>query len=191
MKTDVITLDNKGDYLQVALDRIEGLAKAAPLSGKDSLYLRLMAEELFGIVSADAGDFTAKFWAENNDNDYRVVLEADAKELSDSAKKDLISISSSGENTDNFGIMDKVGSLFSFFAKGGASNASAAFGYGYNESADDISWSLKDYRTTVKDKNLDAPLEELSKSVIANVVDDIVVGVKDKKVKIELFKTFE
>ena len=191
MKTDVITLDNKGDYLQVALDRIEGLAKAAPLSGKDSLYLRLMAEELFGIVSADAGDFTAKFWAENNDNDYRVVLEADAKELSDSAKKDLISISSSGENTDNFGIMDKVGSLFSFFAKGGSSNASAAFGYGYNESADDISWSLKDYRTTVKDKNLDAPLEELSKSVIANVVDDIVVGVKDKKVKIELFKTFE
>ena len=79
MKTDVITLDNKGDYLQVALDRIEGLAKAAPLSGKDSLYLRLMAEELFGIVRADAGDFTAKFWAENNDNDFRVVLEADAK----------------------------------------------------------------------------------------------------------------
>ena len=95
-----------------------------------------------------------------------------------------------GENSEDSGIMDKIGSLFCFFAKGGNAANVKTFGCGYNESSGDISWSLKDYKSTIKNKNLDASLEELSKSVIANIVDDIKVGVKDKKVKIEIFKTF-
>ena len=190
MKTDVITVDNKGDSLQLALNRIEGLANSVTKSDKNGHYLRLMAEELFGIVSANAGDFTAKFWAENQNRDFRIVLEADAKELPDEAKKDLLSISSTGENSEDSGIMDKIGSLFCFFAKGGNAANVKTFDCGYSETSGDISWSLKDYKSTIKNKNLDASLEELSKSVIANIVDDIKVGVKDKKVKIEIFKTF-
>ncbi len=194
MKTDTITISSKGDSLQVALDRIEGLANTQKLSQKDSLYLRLLGEELFEIVKGASEDFTAKFWAENVDNEYVIVMEADAIDLTEEAKQNLISISSTGENTNVFGVMDRIRSLFGVLAAGIDTSSLpgvTSFGYGYNKADDDLTWSLKKYRKAITENNLDPAIEEISKSVVANVADDIVVGVKDKKVKIEIYKTFD
>lgn len=194
MKTDTISTYSKGDFLQISLDRIEGLANTQNLSQKDALYLRLLGEELFEIVKGSTGDFSAKFWAENVGNDYVIVLEADAVDLSEDAKKELISISSSGENSNVFGVMDRIRSLFGVLAVGVDSSAMpgvTSFGYGYNNTGEDLSWSLKKYKKAVTEHNLDPAIEEISKSVVANVADDIVVGVKDKKVKIEIYKSFD
>lgn len=194
MKTDTISTYSKGDFLQISLDRIEGLANTQNLSQKDALYLRLLAEELFEIVKGSTGDFSAKFWAENVGNDYVIVLEADAVDLTEDAKKELISISSTGENSNVFGVMDRIRSLFGILAVGVDSSTLpgvTSFGYGYNNTGEDLSWSLKKYKKAVTENNLDPAIEEISKSVVANVADDIVVGVKDKKVKIEIYKSFD
>ena len=63
MRTDITTIDSNGNGVQLALNRIEGLADVGMLARKDRLHLRLLAEETFSMVTAIVGEFSAKFWA--------------------------------------------------------------------------------------------------------------------------------
>jgi hypothetical protein len=49
-------------------------------------------------------------------------------------------------------------------------------------------WTLSKYRDSVK--NEEEPWDELEKSIIANVADDVVVSVKGKQVEIVILKDF-
>ena len=51
-------------------------------------------------------------------------------------------------------------------------------------------WSLEHYRSTVKKEEKTEKWDELEKSVIASVADDIVVGVKGKRADIIIVKKF-
>ena len=63
MRTDVTTLDSNGANMQTALDTVEGLATIQKLSPRESLHLRLLAEEVLAMVRMVVDDFTARFWA--------------------------------------------------------------------------------------------------------------------------------
>ena len=192
MKTEVVMINGKGDYLPQALDRIEGLANVATLSTKQSLYLRLLAEELFTLVRGITGDFDASFWAENDGNEFKVALLADVVEVSEEQKNELISLASNGKNSAHQGVMSKVGTIFEFLLKGfecyNLNSKVSSLQYAeLGASKEDNKWSLAAYKANVTE---DEALEELEKSIVANIADDIVVSVVDKKVKIEIFKKF-
>ncbi len=200
MITDVVLVDSSGDSLQTALDRIEGLAISQNIGIKNKLYLRLIAEELFGLVRGLAGSFSGKFYAEGEDNDYRVVLEANAVYLNDIDKEKLIQISTTGINEDNIGIMSKIRYIFGIYLGGDDSTIAGFENYslGLQEQEEkQRAWSLKKYKETVAhnkeaaaNKDWDNVWDELERSVIANVADDIVVGIKNNTVKVEVYKTF-
>ena len=78
MRTDITTIDSNGNGVQLALNRTEGLADVHMLTKKDRLHLRLLAEETFSMVTAIVGDFSAKYWAEGEEGEYRIILQADA-----------------------------------------------------------------------------------------------------------------
>ena len=50
-------------------------------------------------------------------------------------------------------------------------------------------WSLKNYRANVKDEDSEE-WDELEKSIINNLADDVIVGVKGKQAKIIIEKKF-
>ena len=98
MRTDITTIDSNGNGVQLALNRIEGLADVGMLVKKDRLHLRLLAEETFSMVTAIVGEFSAKFWAESGEDEYRIILQADA-DITEQEEAQLLSVSSSGENS--------------------------------------------------------------------------------------------
>ena len=62
---------------------------------------------------------------------------------------------------------------------------------GYSEGADyAYLWSLGQYRDTVKREKQEEKWDELEKSVIASVADDVIVGIKGKRVDIVIVKNF-
>ena len=61
----------------------------------------------------------------------------------------------------------------------------------YSEGVDySYLWSLDEYRNTVKKEEKTAEWDELEKSVIASVADDVIVGVKGKNANIVIVKKF-
>ncbi len=206
MKTDIVTIDSNGEYLQGALNRIEGLASVQGLNTKQSLYLRLLAEELFGIIRSHAGQFKGRFYAEGEGTEYKIVLEADADDISDEAKSELLSLSEDNTNANNIGIMSKISALFGAFMRAIetynldsniASLEYSKLGMAASEEKH-LAWSLKKYKEGVEnfkeaantDGDWESAWDELKKSVVANVADDIIVGIKDNTVKVEICKDF-
>ena len=51
-------------------------------------------------------------------------------------------------------------------------------------------WRLTEYRSNVKKEEQEDAWDELEKSVIASVADDVIVGVKGKKADITIVKKF-
>ena len=71
------------------------------------------------------------------------------------------------------------------------STLSLELGTGYSEGADyTYLWRLEEYRNSVKQGEQVEKWDELEKSVIASVADDVIVGVKKKQANIIIVKKF-
>ena len=209
MRTDITTIDSNGNGVQLALNRTEGLADVHMLTKKDRLHLRLLAEETFSMVTAIVGDFSAKYWAEGEEGEYRIILQADA-DITEDEEKQLLSISSSGENTAGKGIMAKIWELYSAALKKNRKAAvmEAARGMTYSEAellygklgtirfdgedGEEYAWSLKQYKSNVEklmkeDNSVKGDWDELEKSIVANIASDVQVGVTEDYVKMVIY----
>ena len=194
MKTEIVAVNSGGEYLQTALDKIERLAKDKKLSQKEALKLRLLAEEMFTMVRDIAGEFDATFWAEVFGNDYKIVLMADVVEVTENSKNELMKLSTRGE-APRTGIMSMIGSIFELLMKGfeayNLNSKVPSLQYselGIEKDAKEANkWALSTYRANVTD---DDAIDELEKSIVANIADDIVVSVVDQSVKVEISKAF-
>lgn len=210
MRTDITTIDSSGSGIQLALNRIEGLADVEQLSKKDRLHLRLLAEETFGMVTAIVGNFSAKFWAEGENRNFRIILQADA-DVDETEKAQLLSVSSTGMNIAGRGVMEKIWNLYRMFIGSGGQAPAMKEIRGMTSGKDEVSygelgavrvedgkggenyaWSLKQYRTNVKnamdkDTVLQGAWDELGKSIVANIASDIQVGVSDDQVKMVIY----
>ena len=209
MRTDITTIDSNGNGVQLALNRTEGLADVHMLTKKDRLHLRLLAEETFSMVTAIVGDFAAKYWAEGEEGEYRIILQADA-DITEEEEKQLLSISSSGENTAGKGIMAKIWELYSAALKKNRKAAvmEAARGMTYSEAellygklgtirfdgedGEEYAWSLKQYKSNVaklmkENDSVKGEWDELEKSIGANIASDVQVGVTEDHVKMVIY----
>jgi hypothetical protein len=63
--------------------------------------------------------------------------------------------------------------------------------YGYCDAMDySYYWSLERYRTNTKREEKTEAWDELEKSVIASVADDVIIGVKGRHADITIIKKF-
>ena len=67
MKTDVITVSAKGQRMGAALEQVEKVAAYKELSQKDALHLRLLTEEMMGMMRSITGEPEGQFWIEDED----------------------------------------------------------------------------------------------------------------------------
>ena len=65
MKSDVIKIDNSGNGFQDALIQTTKSAQFRNLSHKETLQLRLCAEEMLSLARSVTGEMQASFWVES------------------------------------------------------------------------------------------------------------------------------
>ncbi len=176
MKTNVVVLDSNGTNMQLALDQVEGLADGQALSRNNTLHLRLLADEVLAVVRLVVTDFNAKFWTEGEGNKYKIILEADV-DTNVSEKSTLLSLSTTGKNEADLGLGQKIARIFRRGVGGKAEE-------GY-------SWSLDSYKKEIKENpDPSVALDNMEKSVIANLASDVRVRIKNGKVRMVVEKVF-
>lgn len=202
MQTRKITINSNGSGMPWALDAVEEFSRDVGFDERSARRTRLLAEETMSMVRAIVGDFVAEFWMESTKTCSCVLhLRADSP-MNFEKKQELIETSSRQRNEASVGIMGKIqdfieDSLYSMeysqrMTMGGTEIMSLG---GVALAADGYMWSLDKYRGDMEQKSdeetaMDAALEELEKSIVANIADDIRVYVKGNTVEMIIEKNF-
>ena len=75
MKTDVIAVSSKNSRLKETLRQVDKVAAYKELSPKGALHLRLLTEEMIGMVASITGKVEGQFWIEDEDGVYQLHLQ--------------------------------------------------------------------------------------------------------------------
>ena len=191
MKTDVIRISNQAENVEDALIQADKVAAYYDLSSKGALQLRLLTEEALGMMRSITGKRDGEFWIENEADEFELHLRVNT--LIDAKRKEqLLSASSSGVNEATRGIMGKIRAFFE--APSGVPTFSGLFMPGGASSNAGVAWSMEDYREQLRqyrEMNREGAQEawdELEKSVVARVADDVKVSIKGRTVEMTIKK---
>ena len=204
MRSNVCKIENGTRDLDAILKESERVAEYNGLSHKHALQLRLLCEEIDGMLPNIIDDFNGELWIDFEDGVCKVNVSIRFDEFSAEKKEGLVAIAKNKKNSAALGIVGKIRSALEdaflvddSLGGGDMSLESRYFVTQYYDSMDHYSgmdyaclWSLEQYRSTVtKDEKAEA-WDELEKSVIASVADDGIVGVKGKRADIIVVKKF-
>ena len=196
MKSNVCKINGDTASLADILKESEKVAAFNGLTHKQGLQLRLLCEEMNGMVPNIVDNYDGDFWIEYEDGVCKVNVELRFADFTVDRKKELINLASNKKNAAAVGIVGKIRSLIEnmFLDKEAIElynmsllfNSAIEYSVGSNPS---YVWSLNSYRAVVKEENVEA-WDELEKSIIAAVADDVIVGVKGKKANLVIVKKF-
>ena len=198
MKTDIIKVSSKGIQMEAALEQVEKVAAYKDLSRKNALHLRLLTEEMMGMMRSVTGETEGEFWIEDEDGEYRLHLRIAAR-LNTEKREQLLSASSTGKNESAKGLMGRLRAFFDWSCDEDADGFSSpvllpdAFEYS-SAPALDWEWSMQRYEAA-----LDAEMgqdnsavreawDELEKSVVKHVADDVRVAIRGGTVEMIIIK---
>jgi len=198
MKSDICKLSLGAESLSALLAETEKAASYSNLEKKDSGRLRLLAEELVGMLPELLEFSDGEFWVEGEGKNFELhtVLSPNEALTSDKREK-LLEVSSSGKNAAAKGIMAKIKLAAAFMMIDyDSAAAEAPLGYGFFHdglygvnSFPAQAWSLSAYRAKAK-KEESEKWDELERSIIANIADEVLVGIQGNKVEIIVKKAF-
>ena len=198
MKTDVISVSSKGTQIEKALIQADKVAAYKEMSKRNALHLRLLTEEMMGLMRSITGDVTGKFWIEDQDGVYELHLQTE-KWLTSEKREQLLAVSTTGRNAAAKGLMGRLRNFFEI----GADEDVLAFTNPlilpgmYEQTSTptmDWEWSMVQYEEALasykpeKEETVLEARDELEKSVVAHVADDIKVGIKGRIVEMTIIK---
>ena len=198
MKSNICVIERGGLGLENILTETEKVAEYNGLNKKEALRLRLLAEELVGMLPELIKNFEGCFWLQNNENLYELHVELSVGSLSVEKKEQLISISASKKNAAASGFMGKIRDIAEkmlLFSDEPSRNSFLENEYLYGYDAADVhynyAWSLDNYIEQQRgEKKPENEWDQLEKSIVAKIADDVIVGVRGKKVEIIIKKQF-
>ena len=191
MKSDVIKISKDNDNLNKVLLEMQKTAEYANLNAKQTIRTRLIAEEFVGMLKELSQDFDGDFWIEHENLSFTFVAQLYINEMMDmQTKRGFINISSDKKNAAAKGIMGKIRDIVENMLYPEHAMYSASFIAYQLETAVLLNdqWTLNRYKDAQRDKA--EPWDELEKSIIANLADDVIVSVKGNKVEIAIMKNF-
>ena len=74
MKTDILKISSDGSNMETALEQVDKVSAYKELSPRDTLCLRLLAEETMAMMRAITGNVNGEFWMEDEDQVYTLHL---------------------------------------------------------------------------------------------------------------------
>ncbi len=148
----------------------------AGLKEKDALRLRLLCEEVLRLAKSIIGYGIMDFWLEGTARVTRIFLTAE-NHIDKAKQEELISVSSTGENSSEKGFFGILKSMFLM--------------HGIDEGG----WSMKDYMDNIylkrqEDAYSQEAWDNLERSLVANLADDIEVSVDKNNIKMVVTKDF-
>ncbi|MCR5093374.1 MAG: hypothetical protein K6B72_05320 [Lachnospiraceae bacterium] len=205
METEHIYVNGEEESVEEALAAAETYAGNLYLADREAMRLRLLTEELLGLLGGiTSDDFTAMFWIEGDKN--RSFLHLTGKiRMTSRRREELLASARSGKNSAARGIMGKLRDMI---AAGVLSmNEAAPAGAGFpvmdfysagmetmGATAGHMAWSLSGYRSSLEEQLIDLdgsdafekkePWDELERSVLANLADDVRVSIHKDDVEI-------
>ena len=191
---------SRGEGIQEALAATEKLGVDSGLSIKENLRLRLLAEELFGMVRSIVGDMEARYWVEHEGKSFVLHLGSEV-ELTQETRRQLIAVSTQGENAAAKGFMGKIREMIAVALLPRESGASLLSGLSLglmsmaSPSANTYRWSMSQYKEAVnseraRNAEAEAAWDELERSIVASIADEVSVLVAGSSTEIIIFKTF-
>ena len=197
MKTDVIVVSSSGKQMETALEQVEKVAVYKELSKKNALKLRLLTEEMMGMMRSITGETEGEFWIEDEDGEYQLHLRVATR--MDSGKRDkLLSASTSGKNESARGLMGMIRDFFDRSADEDVAAFSSPLFLAemYEHSSNpsmDMEWSMTRYTNTLatydrEQEQVREAWDELEKSVVAHAADDVRVSIQGQIVEMTIFK---
>ena len=197
MISDIIAITSGGENMGTALDLSRKVAAYSDLSRKGALQLRLLAEEMMGMMRSITGETKGKFWIEADEDVYQLHLIVDSA-LSKEKRQQMLGASSSGKNEATRSFM---GRLRDFFFRSGddeiASYNSSVLAAGASTDGlrpvTDWEWSLLRYQNSLSAMKEDKPeaaeaWDELEKSVVSSVADDVKVNIQGFQTEMIIIK---
>ena len=191
MQSNIISLSQDAQNLDKILCETQKTAVYADLTAKQALRLRLIAEELVGMLKELSVDFEGSFWIDGEGASFSFTTQISINENMDrETKQKFIDISSDKKNAAATGVMGKIRDVVENLLYPENAIYSAAFVAYQLENAVlmNDTWTLNRYKDSVRDS--EESWDELEKSIIANLADDVAVSVKGNKVEILITKNF-
>lgn len=197
MKSNICALKKGGLGLETILVEVEKVSAYNGLKDKEALRLRLLAEELTGMLPELVKNFDGHFWLENSGKKYELHTAFSVDGLSKEEKQALIAVSATKKNASAAGFMGKIRDIAeNILLHTDEPNVYYAAGYLNGGDVADIScyyvWTLEQYINQQKENldNSDEEWDQLEKSIVAKLADDVIVGVKGRNVEIIIKKEF-
>ena len=194
-KSDQLYIDSSEEKASAAIEVVDSFLDLQEIDRKKAIHLRLLAEETVGMVKARTGDFEALFWMELDDGEYKVKLTVKT-DMDREKKEELLSLSTSGDNTAAKGVMGKIRELIEnslldldsalkMQNRYGGNNGYTYVGMGMFDDAP--VWSLNSYREALEDKSDkddsdEEAWDELERSIVASLAKDVTIGIKNNLV---------
>ncbi len=207
METNRIAVNDHGIGRKQAFDELEKFAAYQELNHKETLRLRLLAEEMLGMLGGIVGEYGAYFWIEGERKNVALHLDAYV-EMDIDKKEELLAVSSSGKNMAAKGLMGRIRDMMenyllnyddiSEYATDNGMSLMPGDDYGMMSAGMDWAnsrWSLDRYRDDVEahhsdDAAAEEAWDELEKSIVAKLADDVQVGIRSDKVELVIRKKF-
>lgn len=198
MKSDICKLAGQEGQMEAIFRETEKCAVYKELDALSTLRLRLLAEELVEMLPALLQHAEGTFWIESEQKKFELHVSVQAYQVDLELRDKLISVSKSGKNAAAVGIMGKIRAAAETMLL--AADESAEIMDFCNYGLDSMSayrraWSMQNYVRSIKAQSKGAETEaawdELEKSIIANLADDVIVGVKGNQVDVIVRKEFQ
>ncbi len=197
MKTDVITVSSKGKRIETALEQVDKVAAYKELSPKNALHLRLLTEEMMGMMRSITGEPEGQFWIEDQNGEYQLHLKV-ATRLSAEKREKLLSVSATGKNESARGLMGRLRAFFDWGCDEdydgfvGPLMLPDAFEHSSSPTLD-WEWSMRRYENVLSsrighDADAEEAWDELEKSVVRHVADDVRVAISGGSVEMIILK---
>lgn len=209
MVSDKFIVNSDAGRMAAARYATENFAWHAGLDKHSLLRLDLLVEETLGMVKAMVDDFYGRIWFSGDTDACEIHLEVTAN-MDSERREELLSVSSTGRNAAAKGFMGMLGDVIS----GALHNIGRAVDTAYGGSAVSGSviapaglgtpdmydltpvWTLEQYKANLEKGRLESDAleqakEDLEKSIVANLADNIVVGVKGDRIEMVIEKRFK
>lgn len=198
MRSNVCKIENGTRDLEAIFKECERVGQYNELTHKQALQLRLLCEELDGMLPNLIDDFEGELYIECEDKCCKVNASIKIPDFNAAKKDELINISKSKKNAAAVGIVGRIRAAIEDFFLGEeigdgfcVSPGMFCLSTGYSDGVDySYLWTLEQYRGLMEGKKEAEAWDELEKSVIASVADDVIVGIKGKRADIVIVKNF-
>lgn len=199
MQSNTFRICKDRDSLYEILKEVEKYASYTGMEKKEYFQLRLLAEELVSMLPELMEYYEGEFWISNRGKRYALNVSVEIPFFSQESREHLMALSKSGKNSLAVGITGKIRcAVEAMIADVLAVDFEMAqySGYGFYGALPVSSyytqaWSLNNYTEYLHQNDEKENKDELEKSIIAKLSDDVVVGLKGKHVEIVIKKSFD